>query len=519
MKNLFKLITIHIISIILVMWSLIAFAYTYPTWVPTWETLWWKFMFYINDILFDSDLITTDWTVNRANLVVNSNYNCWTQVLKWFNSSWNKICVNNTRTYNCWTLPANSSWNTVSSYIQTWDWSSWLPPDSTATHNTTSSTTSCVYKCNAWYYLSGTSCIAATRWHFVPSEGATTQTACGRWTYQGSTWQSSCTACAQWTYQNSTWQSSCTVAIRWYYVQSTGATSQTACGWWTYQNSTWQSSCTVATRWHFVPSAGATTQTACGRWTYQGSTWQSSCTNCTNWPANSTYTSSTALTTNSCPWSCNTWYWLNGNTCSRSQNWSCNNNIALSCTVWTYKDDNWRTACWTTREWKCEWIFGWSDSTQCSIANATCVVAPTCWWIAIWQTCWTVYGWNYSYSTICNGNWKCITSNYMKHNASKIDTTSNLSFYNSDAATAACSLLWAWWEIANPYHAGISRTYYYNNNLINNSWVANLMGWTINYNATSPSIMQVSGWDSSTYFINNTNAYYNNYYVVLKCQK
>ena len=68
-------------------------------------------------------------------------------------------CVSNTKTFTCSGKPANSQWNSVSSYTQTWTGSAWSPADSTAAYNTESSTTSCRYKCNNNYMWDGSSCV------------------------------------------------------------------------------------------------------------------------------------------------------------------------------------------------------------------------------------------------------------------------------------------------------------------------------------------------------------------------
>jgi len=66
-----------------------------------------------------------------------------------------------TRTFTCADKPATgTSWNTVSSYIQAWDGSSWTPADSTTAHNTTPDSTSCRYVCATNYAWNGSSCVS-----------------------------------------------------------------------------------------------------------------------------------------------------------------------------------------------------------------------------------------------------------------------------------------------------------------------------------------------------------------------
>lgn len=69
------------------------------------------------------------------------------------NYSWNwSSCIPDTRLFVC--NPKPSVWtlrNTVSGYMQTWDWSNWMPLDTTTTYSATASTTSCRYTSAPWY--------------------------------------------------------------------------------------------------------------------------------------------------------------------------------------------------------------------------------------------------------------------------------------------------------------------------------------------------------------------------------
>ncbi len=76
------------------------------------------------------------------------------------NYTWNgSSCEADTRTYSCSSKPANTVWNTVSSYTQTWNGSAWSPADSTTSYNASASTTSCRYKCSGSYLWSGSACV------------------------------------------------------------------------------------------------------------------------------------------------------------------------------------------------------------------------------------------------------------------------------------------------------------------------------------------------------------------------
>ena len=72
----------------------------------------------------------------------------------WNSSSF--TCDPETQTYTCSGKPANSSWNSVSSYTQTWNGNGWSPAASSATYNTTASTTECRFKCNEHYNWNST---------------------------------------------------------------------------------------------------------------------------------------------------------------------------------------------------------------------------------------------------------------------------------------------------------------------------------------------------------------------------
>lgn len=90
--------------------------------------------------------------------------------------SWkNSQCVADTQSATCTGLPANASWNTVSSITQTWNGSSWQPT-TTGVYNTTSSTSECRFGCNMNYnWNSSTSkCDAATQQGNCTSKPANT---------------------------------------------------------------------------------------------------------------------------------------------------------------------------------------------------------------------------------------------------------------------------------------------------------------------------------------------------------
>ncbi len=98
---------------------------------------------------------TYNTTAGTCRFKCNTNYN--------WNSSTSK-CEAATQPATCTGLPANASWNTVSSITQTWNGSSWQPT-TIGSYNETSSTTECRFGCNMNYnWNSSTStCDAATQ--------------------------------------------------------------------------------------------------------------------------------------------------------------------------------------------------------------------------------------------------------------------------------------------------------------------------------------------------------------------
>ncbi len=70
--------------------------------------------------------------------------------------------VGETREADCTGLPANASWNTVSSITQTWNGTEWVP-SAEATFSTTESTTKCRFVCNQNYSWNDSECVAETR--------------------------------------------------------------------------------------------------------------------------------------------------------------------------------------------------------------------------------------------------------------------------------------------------------------------------------------------------------------------
>jgi len=77
------------------------------------------------------------------------------------NYSWDDSnCVADTKTFTCSAKPAGSDWNTVESYVQTWNGTQWLPADSATEYGEAPVSDSCRYKCAMNYTWDGLICVA-----------------------------------------------------------------------------------------------------------------------------------------------------------------------------------------------------------------------------------------------------------------------------------------------------------------------------------------------------------------------
>lgn len=127
-------------------------TYNLPTNLSNWDSYTWV----INSPIanwtnnYTAKLSCINWTVvvNSENVIHNCNSG-YTWDWSWCNVA--------SQTVSCTWLPANASWNTVSSITQNWNWTSWVP-NNVWSYNTTSSTTSCNYICSSWATRNWSSC-------------------------------------------------------------------------------------------------------------------------------------------------------------------------------------------------------------------------------------------------------------------------------------------------------------------------------------------------------------------------
>jgi len=149
--------------------------------------------------------------------------------------------------------------------------------------------------CLAGTWWNGTVCVNASAGHYVPSNGATSETACAAGTYQPSTGQTSCisapagsfasgtgntsaTLCAAGSFTSTTGQASCTLAPAGSFASGTGNTTSTLCAAGSFTSTTGQSSCTAAPAGSFASGTGNTSATLCVTGSFTSTTGQSSCT-------------------------------------------------------------------------------------------------------------------------------------------------------------------------------------------------------------------------------------------------
>jgi len=270
-------------------------------------------------------------------------------------------CVANTKPYPCADKPANSEWNTVSSFTQTWNGTAWLPADDPSTdYNTAASTTECRFKCSENYSWNGSACVAdirnficadkpvvGTLWNAVPSYIQT---------WNGTAWSpadsateyntaSSTTACHYVCAPNYTWNGSVCVAntqtysctalsvgnsmyntvgsytqtwngVDWVPAADTVldynvTPSTTECRFKCKDNYTWNGSACIANTQTFTCAAKPSTGTEWNTVSSYTQTW-----NGTAWsPADSVTTYNAAGSAFSCRYSCAVNYTWNGSVC------------------------------------------------------------------------------------------------------------------------------------------------------------------------------------------------------------
>ncbi|EKE30023.1 MAG: hypothetical protein ACD_2C00057G0003 [uncultured bacterium (gcode 4)] len=331
------------------------------------------------------------------------------------NYTWNWwSCVAWTQTFTCAaTKPANTVWNTVSSYTQTWNWSAWSPSNSSTSYNTAASTSSCNYKCSATYHTenSWSTCVSDTKSCTI-SNWAWTQT--WNWSAWGLCIVTSCNS-GYVEQSNLCVADVCgwTVPANW----SSNATSQTVSKSWGYNLTPGQCTfkCDTNYTWNWTACVANTQTYTCAAkpsntdWntvssfnqTWNGSAWL---------PANSATTYNTTASTTACNYKCSSWF--------HDESWCVSNTRSCSITDWAWSQ-TWSSAWWACNVTSCNswyviswnscvpancttpWsttVNNWSSVTAYSAVSATS--PTTCAWISQTRTCtnWVLSGsfWNQS---------------------------------------------------------------------------------------------------------------------------
>jgi len=284
--------------------------------------------------------------------------------------NWTDTCEADTRNQSCTWLIANSSWNTVSSITQTWNWVDWSP-SSTWVYNETSSTTECRYECSTWYHTEDgwSTCISniqtATCWWSIAANATATTATTYTQTWDWSAW----TPTTNWWENQATCDFDCDTNYTWDGT-SCVANTQTATCWWS-----------IAT------NATATTATTYTQ-TWDWSAWIPT----TNWWENQA----------TCDFDCDTNYTWDGTSCvANTQTATCWWSVvanATATTATTYTQ-TWDWSAWTpttnwwenqaTCDFDCDAGYAWNWSS-CELSVGMQLVYN---WLSAWETIQLPFKW------------------------------------------------------------------------------------------------------------------------------
>ena len=143
----------------------------------------------------------------------------------------NDIEIGDTREANCTGLPANASWNSVSSITQTWNGTEWVP-STDATFSTTASTTKCRFICNQNYSWNDSECVAETRnanCEGLPENAVWNSAASITQTWDDENWVPSSTGTYNQNSSTSECRFKCAQNYNWTGSQCVAATNQVEC--------------------------------------------------------------------------------------------------------------------------------------------------------------------------------------------------------------------------------------------------------------------------------------------------
>ena len=162
----------------------------------------------------------------------------------------NDIEIGDTREASCTGLPANASWNSVSSITQTWNGTEWVP-STDAAFSTTASTTKCRFICNQNYSWNDSECVAETRnanCEGLPENAVWNSAASITQTWDDENWVPSSTGTYNQNSSTSECRFKCATNYNWTGSQCVAATNQAECTGLP-ENALWNTASYISQTW------------------------------------------------------------------------------------------------------------------------------------------------------------------------------------------------------------------------------------------------------------------------------
>ena len=317
----------------------------------------------------------------------------------------NSRCEFSKQTVDCTGLPANASWNSVSSIEQTWNGEEWQPSPA-GTYNTAESTSECRFKCNTNYSWKNSKCVADTRTANctgLPSTGASWNSASSiTQTWNGSTWQPSTTGSYNTNASTTECRFKCNTNYTWD-GSTCKADSKVSNCTGIPANAQWNTASSITQTWNgeaWQPTTTGSYNTTASsaecrfkcktNYTWDGSKCVANTRteNCTNIPANASWNSVSAIIQT---WNGEEWIPSNTSTCNPTSstsecrfkcdtNYNCNSSNSaceaakqlVNCTA---KPENavWNTVSTITQTWNGEaWIPSNTSTYNTTASNSEC---------------------------------------------------------------------------------------------------------------------------------------------------
>lgn len=244
-------------------------------------------------------------------------------------------CIAWTQNILCTEKPENSTWNTVSEIVQSWNWSSWLPSNNSV-HNITASTNECRFVCNENYTWNWTSCEADVRnnincWPIPTNAVRNTATQITQ-TWNWSTWFPSNASVYNTSSSSTECRFQCAANYSWNWSSCIADTRTNIACTWLPANSSWNTATTISQIW----------------------TW-------TSWSPNSVWVHNLEPSPSQCRFTCNSWYVWDWTSCNFVPFIDFKNILVDKCSVSSSDFD--------TRFNYDTWVYNWS--INCSWAWLT----------------------------------------------------------------------------------------------------------------------------------------------------